>query len=341
MSEDQCTEYKQTWRDEYLKWICGFANANGGELEIGRNDRGEAVGVNNSARLLEELPNKIRDVLGIVPAVDLVEENGKEIVRITVEPYPYPVSYKGQYHLRSGSTKQELKGAALDHFLLSKTGKHWDGVPLPGVAVDDLDTQVIARFRERAIRSNRLGSEILEDDDSTLISKLRLTDGEYLKRAAVLLFHPDPETFVTGASIRIGYFRTDSDLLYHDEIQGGLFSQVDKAMDLLLTKYLKAMISYEGVQRVETYPVPESALREALLNAVAHKDYGSGAPIQISVYDDKILFWNNGRLPDDWTVENLTSKHASQPFNPDIASTFFRAGMIEAWGRGIEKMQAD
>ena len=65
------------------------------------------------------------------------------------------------------------------------------------------------------------------------------------------------------------------------------------------------------------------------------------APIQISVYDDKILFWNNGRLPAGWTIENLTSKHASQPFNPDIANAFFRAGMIEAWGRGIEKMQAD
>ena len=212
---------------------------------------------------------------------------------------------------------------------------------MPGVSVDDLDTQAIARFCERAIRSKRLGAEILEDDDRTLIEKLRLTDGAYLKRAAVLLFHPDPEAFVTGASIKIGYFKSDSDLLYHDEIQGGLFAQVDKATDLLLTKYLKAMISYEGVQRVETYPVPESALREALLNAVAHKDYSSGTPIQVSVYDDKILFWNNGRLPDNWTVESLNAKHASQPFNPDIANAFFRAGMIEAWGRGIEKMRAD
>ena len=90
MSEDQTTEYKQSWRDEYLKWICGFANAEGGVLEIGRNEQGEAVGVDESVNLLEELPNKIRDVLGIVPAVDLVKENGKELVRITVEPYPYP-----------------------------------------------------------------------------------------------------------------------------------------------------------------------------------------------------------------------------------------------------------
>lgn len=146
---------------------------------------------------------------------------------------------------------------------------------------------------------------------------------------------------MTGAYVKIGYFRTDSDLLYHDEVHGDLFTQVDGIMDLLLTKYLKASIFYEGVQRVETFPVPESALREALLNAVAHKDYATGIPIQISVYDDKILFWNNGRLPDDWTVERLLAKHPSQPFNPDIANAFFRAGMIEAWGRGIEQMQAD
>ena len=212
---------------------------------------------------------------------------------------------------------------------------------MPGVSLDDLDEKVIAKFRKRGIRSKRLDDDIIDEADGALIDKLRLTDGKYLKRAAVLLFHPDPEAFVTGAYIKIGYFKTDSDLLYHNEIHGDLFSQVDKTMDLLLTKYLKALISYEGIQRVETYPAPESALREALLNAVAHKDYSSGVPIQISVYDDKIMFWNNGRLPDEWTIKNLTSKHSSQPFNPDIANAFFRAGMIEAWGRGIEKMQED
>lgn len=339
MRENQHIEYKQSWRDEYLKWICGFANAQGGILEIGKNDEGAVVGVTDGARLMEDLPNKIRDMLGIVPEVNLLDAGESQFIRITVEPYPYPVSYKGQYHFRSGTTKQELKGAALDHFLLSKMGKHWDGIPTPGFSLADLDARVIARFRDRAARSKRLGPDILDEADDSLIDKLRLTDGTYLKRAAVLLFHPDPEALVTGAYIKIGYFETDSELRYHDEIHGDLFTQVDKTMDLLLTKYLKALISYEGVQRVETYPVPESAMREALLNAVAHKDYASGVPIQISVYDDKILFWNNGRLPQDWTVEQLLSKHASQPFNPDIANAFFRAGMIE-WGRGIEKMRA-
>tara|TARA_B100002051_G_C16592180_1_gene563397 strand:- start:40 stop:951 length:912 start_codon:yes stop_codon:yes gene_type:complete len=183
-----------------------------------------------------------------------------------------------------------------------------------------------------------LSKEALEEDDQRLIEKLRLVEGSHLKRAAVLLFHSDPEVFFTGSSIKIGYFESNSELKYQDEVQGDLFTQVEETMELLLTKYLPAEIHYDGIQRVEDYPIPESALRETVLNAIAHKDYGSGIPIQISVYDDHLVIWNNGQLPDEWTVERLTQKHPSQPYNPDIANAFFRAGLIEAWGRGIEKV---
>ena len=117
-----------------------------------------------------------------------------------------------------------------------------------------------------------------------------------------------------------------------------MFAQVDQAMDLLTTKYLRAGISYRRLQRLETLPVPEEALREALLNAVIHKDYGTATPIQISVYHDRLMIWNPGELPPEWNIARLTGKHPSQPYNPDIASAFFRAGMIEAWGRGIERI---
>lgn len=109
-------------------------------------------------------------------------------------------------------------------------------------------------------------------------------------------------------------------------------------MDLLFTKYIKAEISYENISRVEKFEYPKEAVREALLNAVAHKDYSGGIPIQISVYQDKIIFWNEGQLPENWTVYNLLEKHASRPYNPDIANTLFRSGYIEAWGRGTIKI---
>ena len=93
-------------------------------------------------RLLRDIPNKVRDILGIMVDVNLLEEAGKETVEIVVEPYPSPVSYKGEYHYRSGSTKQELKGPALDRFLLRKLGLHWDGVPVPDTAtLADLDAR--------------------------------------------------------------------------------------------------------------------------------------------------------------------------------------------------------
>jgi ATP-dependent DNA helicase RecG len=340
MKEHQQIEWKEAWRDEYLKWIGGFANADGGVLVIGRNDAGVAVGVRNARKLLEDIPNKVRDILGILVDVHLREEAGHELLEIVVEPYPYPVSYKGEYHYRSGSTKQELKGAALDKFLLRKQGLHWDGVPVPHVTPAHLDARAFAWFRQQADKSQRLSAETLQEPDGALLDKLHLTEGTYLKRAAVLLFHPDPERYVTGAFIKIGYFDNNVDLRYQDEVHGNLLSQVGQALEILKAKYLKAWITYEGLQRIESWPVPEPALREALLNAVVHKDYGSGIPVQISVYPDRLMIWNPGQLPPDWTIEKLKAKHNSQPSNPDVANTFFRAGQIEAWGRGIERMLA-
>ena len=210
MKENQHIEWKEFWRDEYLKWICGFANAEGGVLIIGRNDKGAAVGLTDARRLLEEIPNKVRDILGIMVKVNLRQENEKEYVEIVVDPYPYPVSYKGEYHYRSGSTKQELKGAALDRFLLAKQGRHWDGVPMPHFTVADLSPLSLATFRKRATKSRRLSAELLAEPDGVLLDKLKLFEHGYLKRAAVMLFHDDPERVVTGAYVKIGYFRTDS-----------------------------------------------------------------------------------------------------------------------------------
>ncbi|WP_051397922.1 ATP-binding protein, partial [Runella limosa] len=318
----------------YIKWIGGFANASGGKLFIGINDKGVVTGLTDAKKLLEDIPNKVRDILGIVVDVDLKTSLQGNYLEITVEAYPYPVSYKGQYHYRSGSTKQELKGAALDKFLLNKQGRRWDAVPIPHVSANNLSLSAFDFFRTKAIKSNRLTEEIVQESNDILLEKLHLTEGKFLKRAAILLFHPDPEKYVTGAFVKIGYFRTDDDLLFQDEIHGHLFEQIEKVLDLLRTKYLKALISYEGIQRIEELPFPEAALREALLNAIAHKDYSSGIPIQISVYADKIIFWNEGTLPENWTVENLKQKHASRPFNPSISTALFRTGYIEQWGRG-------
>lgn len=338
MPESQNIEYKSSWRDEYLKWIGGFANAHGGSIFIGKDDEGNVVGIPDAKKLLEEIPNKVRDILGILVEVNLHTIAQGDFIEIIVEGYPYPVNYKGQYHYRSGSTKQELKGAALDKFLLQKNGKRWDGVPVPNITANNLKQETFDFFRKRAIISQRIELDILTDTNQHLVENLQLKENQFLKRAAILLFHADPEKFVTGAYIKIGYFETDDDLRFQDEVHGNLFEQIEKSMDLLFTKYIKAVISYKGINRIEKYEYPRDAIREALLNAVAHKDYSGGTPIQISVYPGKIILWNEGQLPENWTVENLLIKHPSKPYNPDIANALFRSGYIESWGRGTLKM---
>ncbi len=338
MTENQNIEWKESWRDEYLKWICGFANAKGGKIIIGKDDTGKVIGVADAKKLLEEIPNKVRDILGILVDVNLHETPNGNFLEIIVDPYPNAVNYKGQYHYRSGSTKQELKGAALDKFLLQKKGKRWDGAPVPNVSINDLKQETFVFFRKRGIKSKRLSDEILTDNNEHLLENLNLIENGYLKRAAILLFHPDPEKFITGAYIKIGYFENKTDLIFQDDVHGNLFEQVEKTIDLLFTKYIKAIISYEGIHRVETYEYPKDAIREALLNAVAHKDYSGSTTIQIRVYKDKIMIWNEGHLPEDWTINNLLNSHSSRPYNPDIANAFFRSGYVESWGRGISKM---
>ena len=340
MKEAQNIEWKESWHNDYFKWICGFANAQGGTLFIGKDDDGNVKHLVNARKLLEDIPNQVRDLLGLMVDVNLHTENGEDFLEIVVEPYPFPISLRGKYYYRSGSTLQELKGAALAKFLLQRQGKKWDGVPVPNVTADDLKNDTFDFFRKKATKSKRLEPEDLDGTNQELLESLQLylEDEKMIKRAAVLLFHPKPEKYVTGAYIKIGYFENEADLMFQDEVHGNLFEQIEQTMDLLFTKYIKAMVSYEGISRVETYEYPREAVREALLNAVAHKDYSGGAPIQIKVYKDRILIWNDGQLPDNWTIHNLLKRHSSKPYNPDIANTLFRSGYIESWGRGIEKM---
>ena len=265
--------------------------------------------------------------------VNLCKENNLEYIEIDVPSYPISISCKGNYYFRSGSTSQKLAGIELESFILRKRGATWDNVPYPLVKIEDLDQNAIQKFKELAIRKKRIDDTILEEDTETLLDKLHLINNGYLTNAALLLFSKDPERYFTGAFIKVGFFETDADLIYQDEVRGSLFEQIDKVIELIFFKYMKAKISYDGLQRVEEYFVSE-----AILNAIVHKQYESGVPIQISVYKDKLYITNVGKLPDHWIEETLYQKHGSKPYNPNIAHVFYLAGHIESWGRGIEKI---
>jgi ATP-dependent DNA helicase RecG len=159
-----------------------------------------------------------------------------------------------------------------------------------------------------------------------------------IKRAAALMFHETPEQYVFGAGIKIAYFSSEADIVYQDEITGSLVSIADRTEEIVYSKYFKGLISYKGLQRIENFPVPRPAFREAILNAIINKDYAALNPIHIRIYDEKVEIYNSGKLPSGWTVEHLKEEHDSKPFNPFIANAMFRSGQVESWGRGIRKI---
>lgn len=336
--EMQVVEYKESWRDEFLKWIAGMANAQGGKLYIGKDDNGVTIGLNDSKKLLEDIPNKIRDMLGIVADVNLLSDENGQYIEIVIEPSSYPVSYKGEYHYRSGSTKLQLTGQALTEFISNKTGLKWDAVPVDNVKIEDLDKESFDIFKREALRNKRMTADDLNVSNEELLDRLGLLKNGRLTRAAILLFHRTPERYVMGAFVKVGFFENDADIWYQDEVTGSLMLQADRIIDLIYLKYLKAIISYDKDTRVETYPFPRLAVREAVFNAIIHKDYASGIPVQISVYEDKMYVANDWVMPADWDKSTIIEKHKSKPHNPSIAFVFYKAGYIEAWGRGIEKM---
>lgn len=337
MAESQNIEWKESWRDEYLKWICGFVNAQGGKIYIGKKDDGTVIGVSNAKKLMEDIPNKIQNKLGIVADVNLLFENGLKYIEIVVSPWAFPVNYEGEYHYRRGSTKQQLRGSALTNFLISKTGMKWDAATVENITVDDLDKESFDIFRREALRNGRMAKEHLVIPNVELLDKLDLLVDGKLKRAGALCFYRNAEKVISGCYVKIGKFE-GSELLYQDEVHGSLLLMADRVIDLIYLKYLKTAVSYHRETRVEIYPFARDAVREAVYNALIHCNWADNNPIQIRIEDDAMYISNSSLLPFGWTAETLLETHSSKPFNPDIARVFYRDGYIESWGRGIQKI---
>ena len=238
MSESQNIEYKESWRDEYLKWICGFANAQGGRIYIGIDDNQQVVGVADTKRLMEDIPNKIVNYLDIVADVNLLHKEDKDYIEIAVQPCNLPIAYHGIYHYRSGSTKQELKGAALQQFLLRKMGHSWDDIENERATLDDIDRQAIDFFLRKAVDAGRMPVDSLNETTEKVLSNLNLIGGEgKLRNAALLLFGKNPAKFFTSVQFRIGRFgRDEADLVFQDVVDGNIIQMTDRVIEVLKSK---------------------------------------------------------------------------------------------------------
>jgi len=336
MPEKQNIEYKPSWHDKYLEWICGFANAQGGKIYIGKDDSGKVTGVEGYKKLMEDIPNKIRNHMGISADVNLLQEDDKYYIEIVVQPYSVPISLHGQYFYRSGSVKMELTGNSLNEFLLKRSGLTWDEVTEPRATFNDIDEKAFKAYLVMAKEKDRLPDvEGLTMEE--IFDKLRLTKNGELTRAAIILFGKDPRCFSTNAFVKIGRFNGDADLRFQDVEEGNLIVLLKSVLERLDHKYLTRSIEFKGMLRLEhsEYPIP--ALREMLLNALVHRKY-MGSFIQIRVYDDKITIWNDGTLPEEITLESLKHIHSSYPRNPLIADVCFKGGLIDSWGRGTVRI---
>ncbi len=338
--ESQNVEYKSSWHDKYLEWICGFANAQGAVMYFGVNDEHEVIGLEHVDRLMGDIPNKIVTTMGIVVDVNLHEQDGLEFIEVVIEPSNIPINYRGKYYYRSGSTMQELRGPALQQFILKKMGRSWDDVINDRATLDDIDRGAIDYFLKNGIRANRIPEEQLNDSTKDVLTSLHLMDEEgHLKNAALLLFGKDPLKFFTSVRFKIGRFGNDEgDLLIQDIIEGNIIQMADRVLEVLKAKYLVSPVRFEGMRRYEELEVPVESLREMLYNSICHKDY-TGPDIQMHVYNDHVEIWNEGELPDGYNEEVLYGKHSSKPRNRNIADTMFKAGFIDTWGRGYKKIQ--
>lgn len=337
-NENQNTEYKRIWKDEYLKWVCGFANTQGGKIYIGIGDDMSVIGVSHLQQLLEDIPNKIVTMLGIVPIVSSIGQDGKDIIEIDIEHSNIPISYKGAFYVRSGATNQELRGVALQQFLMKKFGRSWEDMPCYGTTMDDIDSEAIKYFLKKGIKEKRISPDAESSTPEEVISNLGLLEDGIPCNGAILLFGKYPQKRFVTSSFKIGRFGSANfDLLSQDIIGGNLIQMPERVLRALDDKYLIRPIHYEGLQRVEPLELPEEALREIICNSIVHRDH-QGTWTQMSIYNDHIRLWNEGKLPEDLSIDKLVGKHTSKPRNPKMAEAFYRAGFIEAWGRGIEKI---
>ena len=176
-------------------------------------------------------------------------------IEIILEKNPYLISFYGKRFHCSGSTMRTITGKEMDKALLKSRGRLWDGMPIPNLRVGNLRWEALELFKKKAVRRGRLTPEEMRVEDAILRENLRLFDEDgYFIRVPMLAFYKDPEKWVTGAYVKIGFFdQSDVDLRYQDEVHGSLSKQVDKTVALVYTKYMKALITYEGIQRVEQF----------------------------------------------------------------------------------------
>ena len=346
--ENENLEFKEQWNDHGLEVLAAFVNTKGGTLLVGVKDNGMVIGWTGDDRAQQRVINQVVEILRVQPAVSVQKEQGKSVLVIEVKPSSTLVACRGRYYQRVGNTTREIPAEQLGHYFIAKLGVQWDSVT-NGYSLDLIDPVAVKRFLE--FTRTRLPFARGEESIENVLQNLDLMRDGNVSRGAVLLFGKNPQALFINSQIHMGRFRDDITIIDDKLLKGNLFAQLEGAVQLFRT-YLQVRYEFEGtsredeplsaMQRREIWDYPIEALREAVVNALIHRDYFvTGAEIQIRVYDDRVVITNPGGLPEGITVEELRCEHhRSLPRNALLAQVFYYGELLEKWGTGTSRMIA-
>jgi ATP-dependent DNA helicase RecG len=348
--ESETFELKRTTgeRRDAARTLCAMLNHRGGRVLFGVEPSGRVLGQQVSDRTIEEVAEELRAIdPPAFPTIDRVDlGNGREVVVVSVATGQNgPYSYRGQAYRRVGNTSPAMSRDEYNRMLLERLhGEHrWENEPASGWTVADLDEAEIVRTLEEAIRRGRAEDPGTRDPEEILLGLGLMKDGRLL-RAALVLFGRNERlwTAFPQCLLRVARFvgADKTEFLDNRQFRGNAFALLLAAERFLLEHVPVAGRVLPGrLDRVDEPLYPPLAVREALANAFCHRDYAiGGGSVGVAVYDDRLEVTSSGTLHFGLTPEMLFGPHESLPWNPLIASVFFRRGIIESWGRGTIKM---
>lgn len=344
--ESETVEWKRSpgeWK-EIVETCAALATSRGGTIYVGIGPNGDRVGVQLGQGTLEDLANKIAQNTNPRQTPSIVTSDGdaKIIIRIAVSASRFkPVYAFDRPYRRSGATNRRLSIEDATHIYLSSRGLTWDQSPVEGAKITDVDPAAVRRFLQVA-RTERQWDVRADTPVKQVLRQLGLLANDRLTVAAVLLFGRNAQQFLPQALVRCGRFKgTDAvHFLDMDAVQGNVIEQVERAMTFV-KRNIRMGVEIRGLQRDDVWEYPLEGLREALINAVCHRDYASTANVQIRIFDDRLEIWNPGGLPDGMTVADLWRQHESCPRNQLVANAFFLIKYVEQFGTGIQRIVDD
>jgi len=333
--ETETVEFKASPNEVFYKTISAFSNTKGGIILLGVDRKGSITGVEPVSRLLEDLTNRIVNKISIYPEIETMDIKGKRVIAFKVARSGYPVSYEGRYYERVGNTTREMNSQKLRVFMLSSMP--WDSIT-GGFSFDEIDTETVNRFVRLAVAKKRVTDLSLDEAPKTILEKLEFISNGKLNNGAILLFGKNPQKYFINHCIRTGRFKTETTIIDDKWAKGNLFQQFEDTINIL-KQFISVRYEIKDFQREDIWDYPIPALREAVLNALTHRDYFNIANfILIKVYDDHIWLSNPGGLPEGISIEELKKPHGSFLRNPLIAKVFYLAGFIEQYGSGTVRM---